>query len=178
MLIPCRGTRRRCETYLMLSDTSRRVRCHNQECTLQVRYGIARWHRSDEPAFGVARSYACAASVFRARVSCGCFFETPWRDIPGRFGAGEPAGQALGHSRGGLKTKIHMLCEANGTPLRFLLSGGQANDLSFAHLLLDDLCISTSQRGRPRKDENGCWLTRTTTRTPCADTATDIHCRR
>jgi hypothetical protein len=37
---------------------------------------------------------------------------------------------ALGRSRGGLTTKIHMLCDANGVPLHFLLSGGQASDIA------------------------------------------------
>ncbi|WP_461531413.1 IS5 family transposase [Pseudomonas sp. 210_17 TE3656] len=70
----------------------------------------------------------------------------------GKKGGGdEPADHALGRSRGGLTTKIHMLCDANGVPLRFLLSGGQASDISYAQPLLDDVCIPTSKRGRPRK---------------------------
>jgi hypothetical protein len=36
--------------------------------------------------------------------------------------------QALGHSRGGLSTKIHALVDALGNPLRFLLTPGQAHD--------------------------------------------------
>ena len=44
-----------------------------------------------------------------------------------------------------------MLCDANGTPLRFLLSGGQASDITYAKPLLDDVSIPSSQRGRPRK---------------------------
>lgn len=56
-------------------------------------------------------------------------------------GADEPADNALGHSRGGLTTKIHMLCDANRTLLRFLLSGGQACDISYAQPLLDEVSI-------------------------------------
>ncbi|GLO11942.1 hypothetical protein PPUJ20028_05230 [Pseudomonas putida] len=44
-----------------------------------------------------------------------------------------------------------MLCDANRTPLRFLLSGGQASDISYAQPLLDEVGISSNQRGRPRK---------------------------
>ena len=44
-----------------------------------------------------------------------------------------------------------MLCDANGTPLRFLLSGGQASDISYAQPLLSEVSIPSSQRGRPRK---------------------------
>ncbi len=34
--------------------------------------------------------------------------------------------QALGRSRGGLTTKIHMLADALGRPLRFILTAGQS----------------------------------------------------
>jgi len=44
-----------------------------------------------------------------------------------------------------------MLCDANGTPVRFLLSGGQASNISYAQPLLDEASIPSSQRGRPRK---------------------------
>lgn len=70
---------------------------------------------------------------------------------PGKRGPDEPADHALGRSRGGLTTKIHMLCDANGTPLRFLLSGSQASDISYAQPLLDEVSIPSNQRGRPRK---------------------------
>lgn len=63
----------------------------------------------------------------------------------------EPADHALGCSRGGLITKIHMLCDANGTQLRFLPSGGQVSDISYAQLLLEDVSIPMTQRGHPRK---------------------------
>lgn len=69
----------------------------------------------------------------------------------GKKGSLMPPDHALGSSRGGLTTKIHMLCDANGVPLRFLLSGVQASDISYAEPLLDDVCIPTSKRGRPRK---------------------------
>lgn len=36
--------------------------------------------------------------------------------------------QALGRSRGGLTTKIHMLADALGRPLRFRITAGQAHD--------------------------------------------------
>ena len=47
-------------------------------------------------------------------------------------GAEEPLDHVLGQSRGGLTTKIHKLCDANGIPLSFILSGGQASDISHA----------------------------------------------
>ncbi|MCH7944952.1 MAG: IS5 family transposase [Armatimonadetes bacterium] len=36
--------------------------------------------------------------------------------------------QALGRSRGGLSTKVHMAVDAMGHPIRFILTGGQAAD--------------------------------------------------
>ncbi len=44
-----------------------------------------------------------------------------------------------------------MLCDVNGVPLRFLLSRGQASDISYAQPLLDGVSIPSTQRGRPRK---------------------------
>jgi transposase len=70
--------------------------------------------------------------------------------VPGKKGPEEPQDHALGRSRGGLTAKIHMLCDANGVPLKFLLSGGQASDIAYAQPLLDEAYIP-SLRGRPRK---------------------------
>ncbi len=42
----------------------------------------------------------------------------------------------MGRSRGGLTTKIHMLSDALGRPLRFLLSPGQMHDSKAALALL------------------------------------------
>jgi transposase len=46
--------------------------------------------------------------------------------------------QALGRSRGGLTTKIHLLCHGLGQPLDFLLTAGQAADCTQAIPLLSD----------------------------------------
>ena len=47
--------------------------------------------------------------------------------------------QALGHSRGGLSSKIHALVDALGNPLRLLLTPGQAHDLAGADALLPQM---------------------------------------
>lgn len=44
--------------------------------------------------------------------------------------------QALGRSRGGLSTKIHMVVDSRGQPVRFILTGGQAGDAPQAIPLL------------------------------------------
>lgn len=44
--------------------------------------------------------------------------------------------QALGRSRGGFSTKIHVSVDALGNPLRFLLTGGQRHDITQAEALI------------------------------------------
>ena len=43
----------------------------------------------------------------------------------------------MGRSRGGLTTKIHMLADTLGRPLRFILTAGQSGDILQAPALLD-----------------------------------------
>jgi transposase len=45
----------------------------------------------------------------------------------------------MGRSRGGLTTKIHALVDADGRPVRLMLTPGQANDAPVAEALLEDL---------------------------------------
>jgi len=45
--------------------------------------------------------------------------------------------QALGRSRGGFSTKIHVLVDALGAPLRFILTGGQRHDVTQAEALIE-----------------------------------------
>nr|WP_156306807.1 IS5 family transposase [Novosphingobium sp. AAP1] len=52
-------------------------------------------------------------------------------------GKGGRKNQALGRSRGGLTTKIHMLTDALGRPLRFIVTAGQVGDVTQAHALLE-----------------------------------------
>ncbi len=49
---------------------------------------------------------------------------------------GGQAAQALGRSRGGFSTKIHIVVDALGNPLDFVLTGGQAADVNQAPTLL------------------------------------------
>jgi len=64
------------------------------------------------------------------------------------FGSGAPAGgdgkkggpdSCLGRSRGGLTTKIHVVVDAQGLPIRLGLSAGQTHDGQIADRLLDRL---------------------------------------
>ena len=49
----------------------------------------------------------------------------------------EPADHALGRSRGGFTTKIHVLCDGHGHPLHFRLTAGQAHDNTALVALLE-----------------------------------------
>lgn len=40
----------------------------------------------------------------------------------------EPEDHALGRSRGGFSTKLHLICDADGCPIHFELSPGQAHE--------------------------------------------------
>lgn len=68
----------------------------------------------------------------------------------GKKGPKEPLDHALGRSRGGLTTKIHLVYDANGAPLRFMLSPGQTSDIAQAQPLLKQVRIP-GKPGWPRK---------------------------
>lgn len=52
---------------------------------------------------------------------------------------GGQAAQALGRSRGGFSTKIHVSVDGLGNPLRFILTTGQRHDIIQAEALVLDL---------------------------------------
>ncbi len=51
----------------------------------------------------------------------------------------EPKEQALGRSKGGFTTKIHVMVDALGNPLDFILTGGQAADITQAYTLVEGI---------------------------------------
>lgn len=48
-----------------------------------------------------------------------------------------PKEQAIGKSRGGNTTKIHLLCEKEGKPVHFHLTGGNIHDCTMTQSMLD-----------------------------------------
>jgi transposase len=52
-------------------------------------------------------------------------------------GSREALPQAMGVSRGGNTTKVHMLCDAHGNPIDFELTGGDVHDVARAETLID-----------------------------------------
>lgn len=63
---------------------------------------------------------------------------------------GEPEDHALGMSRGGIGTKIHIVCDRKGLPITVELSPGQAHEATFCLGVIDTIEVS-SPVGRPRR---------------------------
>jgi len=84
-----------------------------------------------KPVCGSA-SLQCLPRIAATNISC----SIPAWCAPTSRPPPEKGGQALGRSRGGLTTKIHLLADTLGRPLRFILTAGQANDLTQAPALL------------------------------------------
>lgn len=60
----------------------------------------------------------------------------PARPCPGGDWKKRGGEAAVGRSRGGLSTKIHLAVDSQGRPVRFVLTGGQRNDITQAPALL------------------------------------------
>ena len=59
-------------------------------------------------------------------------------------------GEALGRSRGGVSTKIHLAVDGRGRPLSIILTPGQAGDNPQLLNLLDAISVNQPGPGRPR----------------------------
>ncbi|GAA1042256.1 hypothetical protein GCM10009566_43100 [Streptomyces murinus] len=61
------------------------------------------------------------------------------------------ADQALGRSRGGLTTKIHLACDGRGLPLAVVVTPGNVNDSTVFDAVLEELRVPRAGAGRPRR---------------------------
>jgi transposase len=52
-------------------------------------------------------------------------------------------GQALGRSRGGFSTKLHLRCDANGLPLAIVLTPGQRHEMRAFDMLVEGMARGT-----------------------------------
>lgn len=66
----------------------------------------------------------------------------------------EPSDHALGRSRGGFSTRIHLLCDGHGHPLHFHLTAGQTHDSTALSTVLE----GADARLRDGDDEPVAWL--------------------
>jgi transposase len=64
-----------------------------------------------------------------------------------------PRDEAIGKSRGGLSTKIHLSCDGKGRPLSVALSPGQRHESTRFETVLDSVRVPKppGEPGRPRK---------------------------
>ncbi|WTV94195.1 IS5 family transposase [Streptomyces jietaisiensis] len=63
---------------------------------------------------------------------------------------GEPADHALGRSRGGLSTKVHLAADGRARPLAFAVTAGQAGDAPAFETVMSRIRVPRTGPGRPR----------------------------
>ncbi|MFJ6392370.1 transposase [Streptomyces sp. NPDC091972] len=56
---------------------------------------------------------------------------------------------ALGRSRSGLTSKIHLVCDGRGRPLGFVVTGGNANDCTRFTAVMEQIRVPRIGPGRP-----------------------------
>ncbi|MEU9237806.1 IS5 family transposase [Streptomyces subrutilus] len=64
-----------------------------------------------------------------------------------RKGGRDPA---IGRSRGGLTSKIHLACDGRGRPLAFVVTGGNTNDCTRFTAVMEAIRVPRIGPGRPR----------------------------
>jgi transposase len=62
----------------------------------------------------------------------------------------EPPDHAIGRSRGGLTTKLHLVRDGRGRPLGMMTAGGNISDTTMMTAVLEDIRIPRAGKGRPR----------------------------
>jgi transposase len=72
------------------------------------------------------------------------------KEPPGGVGEPEPADHALGRSRGGWTTKLHLACEQRQKPLSLVITAGQRGDSPQFQVVLGRIRVARPGRGRPR----------------------------
>ncbi|MEU8869521.1 IS5 family transposase [Streptomyces umbrinus] len=68
----------------------------------------------------------------------------------GRPTPGEPSDHALGRSRGGLSTKVHLAADGHARPLAFTVTAGQAGDAPAFEAVMSRIRVPRRGPGRPR----------------------------
>ncbi|WP_435869154.1 transposase [Actinomadura coerulea] len=62
----------------------------------------------------------------------------------------EPDDHALGRSRGGLSTKLHLACEQGQKPLSLVVTAGQRGDAPQFEVVMAGIRVARPEGGRPR----------------------------
>ena len=89
------------------------------------------------------RSRVCISTARPSRGTQGALpnHKNPWF---------EPPDHAIGRSRGGLTTKLHVVCDGRGRPLGMMITGGNINDTTMMTAVLEDIRVPRAGKGRPR----------------------------
>jgi transposase len=131
----------------------------------QAVYGLfRRWQRAGgwQQIVTALQAYADAAGLITWDVSVDSTIARAHQHAAGarRDGAGqaeppgglatEPADHALGRSRGGLTTKVHLSCEQGQKPLSIVVTGGQRGDSPQFVPVLTAINVPRLGGGRPR----------------------------
>ncbi|WP_267715641.1 IS5 family transposase [Streptomyces sp. CoH17] len=90
----------------------------------------------------ISRAHQHAAGARGKGASAGDELEDPERAT---------AGQALGRSRGGLTTKVHLACDGRGLPLAVVVTPGNVNDSTVFDDVMDAVKVPRGGAGRPRR---------------------------
>ena len=72
------------------------------------------------------------------------------KEPPGGIGEPEPVDHALGRSRGGWTTKLHLACEQAQKPLSLVVTAGQRGDSPQFQVVLGRVRVARPGWGRPR----------------------------
>lgn len=133
-------------------------------CSLAQPAGFRALLAGHTPAFAAMRWTACSPGLSsrsrptrtRPATSTGSSRSTPPSSPPparcrhrtkrGINRPDEPDDHALGRSRGGLTTKIHLACDGKGRPLAILLTPGQRHDSICARPLLERIRVRAPAR--------------------------------
>ncbi|QIY59486.1 IS5 family transposase [Streptomyces sp. RPA4-5] len=90
----------------------------------------------------VSRAHQHAAGARKKGAAAGDELEDPARSA---------ARQALGRSRGGLTTKVHLACDGRGLPLAVVVTPANINDSTVFDTVMGDLRVPRTGAGRPRR---------------------------
>nr|WP_157983867.1 transposase [Nesterenkonia muleiensis] len=62
----------------------------------------------------------------------------------------EPPDHAIGRSREGLRTTLHLVCDGCGRPLGMMVTGGNVNDTTMMTAVLEDIGVPRVGKGLPK----------------------------
>ena len=90
----------------------------------------------------VVRAHQHAAGAIRGEVESNIELSAAIEQVQQR--------EALGWSKGGFSTKIHLRCDGNGRPMTFLVSVGERHEAVIFEPLMEQGSVKRSGAGRPR----------------------------